>query len=101
MTHITPPLRVLGQGFRLVSRETFLNGLVEIACYAGATSMDSAAIEQAHAEQLAFAQQRVEPLPGSYVIYNPEEDGEGWLLVGDDPAALYAETERMLADMES
>ena len=102
MKHITPPLSVLENGFRVIPRFTFLNDVVEVAPFTGATSMTSEEIEEAHAEVLAQMRDRVENhMPtGRYVLYDPHADAEGWMLVGDDPLALYEETAQMLADLE-
>lgn len=102
MHHITPPRRSFEQGFRLVPRFAFLNDCVDVAPFLGATSMTEAEIEEAHADVLTHLRDRVENrMPaGRYIIYDPNADAEGWMLAGDDPKALYAETERMLADLE-
>jgi len=101
MRHITPPLSVIENGFRILSRSAFLNDVVEVAPFAGATSMTMTEIEEAHATVLTEMRDRVENRmpPGRYVIYDPYADSEGWMLVGDDPLALYAETAQMLADL--
>lgn len=39
-------------------------------------------------DTLAALRERVNTAPGSFVVYDPEDDGDGWLLVGDDPDEL-------------
>ena len=98
-SHITTPLSVLEQGFRLVTRDHFLQGVIEIAAFTGATSITPAEIEEAHADIAAEMRGRVLQYPGQYVIYDPHDDGEGWMLVGDDPHALLFQTAQMLEEM--
>ncbi len=45
--------------------------------------------------------ERASAIPGSWVLYDPLDDAEGFLLVGDDPAALareIVETKELRAD---
>lgn len=36
--------------------------------------------------------ERMAPFAGSHAVYDPNNDWEGWCLVGDDPAELRRET---------
>lgn len=98
---LTPTPLAFEQGFRIMPRATFLTGTVEIAAFLGATSMTPDEIAVSHTEVLADMRDRIiNQMPqGRYVIYDPNADAEGWMLVGDDPQALYAETEQMLRDL--
>lgn len=99
MPHITIPPQILQNGYRLVSRATFMDGLVEIGAFSGASPGCVPDIEASHAQILSEMQDRAARHPGNYVIYDPSADAEGWMLVGDDPLALLAETDAMLTDL--
>jgi len=68
-------------GYRLVSRDCF-NALTP-------EDMNSGVDE---AKVLSNLKARVAVIPGAYVLYDPSDDGNGWLLVGDRKEDLAAET---------
>lgn len=68
-------------GYQLVSRE----------CFEALTPEDmNSGVDEAKA--LLGLKARVAAIPGAYVLYDPNDDGEGWLLVGDSKEALATET---------
>ncbi len=87
------------QGFIVLPRDLFLSGMGPVQPFEGATSMTDDEIREAHAEVGADLRKRASQYVGSFVIYDPWADSEGWMLVGDMPHIL-DETERMLDDMD-
>lgn len=51
---------------------------------------------EATKELPAGLRERAARYEGDWVVYDPEDDCDGWLLVGDDPDALAKETVEVL-----
>jgi hypothetical protein len=88
------------RGFKIVPRATFFAG-PNLECYAGATSMNAAAIAHGHARENMQLMLRAERFPGAFILYDPSGDAEGFMLIGDDPDALDREAVEFHDSMEA
>lgn len=74
-------------GFKIVDRATFFAG-PGIQCFAGAKHVSAEVIAEQHALADKELMERAAEYPGAYVLYDPEDDQDGFMLVGDDPQEL-------------
>jgi len=80
-----------GFGLRVLPREQFLTDTFDY------NPFDNAAD---NASELVLLRDRAAKYEGQFVVYDPSDGEEGWLLVGDDFAGLCAETADRFRDME-
>lgn len=82
--------RVESYGFRIADRATFMADPA-IRPYG-----EEHAAGNARQGDLLVA--RASAIPGAYVLYDPDDDAEGFMLIGDDPHELDREGFEHLAD---
>lgn len=86
-------------GYRIRTYEGFMSGAVDFHGLDGCQHMSAAEIQRQHDETRENLRKRASLHEGTHVVYDPNDDGDGWLLVGDE-AAIRAETEQMIADQQ-
>jgi hypothetical protein len=84
-------------GYRIRTYEGFMSGAVDLHSLDGCQHMAAAEIRAAHDAIREELRGRAAQHDGTHVVYDPSDDGDGWLLVGEE-SAIRAETERMIAD---
>lgn len=85
-------------GFQIVPRETVFSNLL-LHPYRGAPQWDAETLAVLHAHQSVQLMERVQDHRGAFVLFSPDDDAEGYVLVGDDPHALSAECVAHMEDM--
>lgn len=76
-------------GFKIVPKTEILSSDV-LECYRGAPHQTAEKIAAMHAENSAKLRERVSQYPGAYVLFSPDDDHEGFVLIGDDQEELDA-----------
>jgi hypothetical protein len=88
---MTPRAYIEQHGYRISSRYDFLSSTTNLIA-------DSCVDEDG--EEFLALKDRARQFDGEWIIYDPEDNSEGWLLVGNDLAYLIALTaERIDAPM--
>jgi hypothetical protein len=88
--------RTTRYGFRIVTREAFFSDAVRIEPYKGSPNLTAARIAALHAQETADLKTRARGNPGgAYVLFDPDDDAEGFLLQGDDADALERESDQI------
>ena len=87
-------------GLNAVTREALMNTDFEVRAFTGAPSMTPAQRAEAHSEIRAEWRERASEHPGAFAVYDPNSDAEGWMLVGDDLAALVRESVQHHEDIQ-
>jgi len=85
------------EGYRLTTYDGFMRGAVDFHTYSGCQQPHVNA-RQKHDEIREALRERAAAFDGTHVVYDPNSDEDGWLLVGDE-TAIRAETEKMLRDL--
>lgn len=70
-------------GYRIASRYDFLSST---------TNLIAASCVDEDGQEFLALQDRARQHPGEWIIYDPEDDSDGWLLVGNDLDYLIAVT---------
>lgn len=77
---------VAAAGYAALTRDSFFNSAIPF------NPLNDA---EANARELALLRERAANWEGAFVLYDPADDAEGFMLIGDDVDALWhAATER-------
>jgi hypothetical protein len=84
-------------GYRVRTYEGFMRGAVDFHSFDGCRHLSAEEIRAHHDATREALRERASKFDGSHVVYDPNDDGDGWLLVGDEPE-IRAATEQMIRD---
>jgi hypothetical protein len=86
-------------GYQVRTLEGFLTGAVDFHALDASPNMTAAQKRASYDETREALRTRAAALEGSHVAYDPNDDGEGWLVVGSE-SEVRTETENMIAERE-
>lgn len=84
-------------GYRICTYEGFMSGAVDFHGLDGCQHMSPAEIREHHDQVREALRERAAAYEGSHVVYDPNDNEDGWLLVGAEEEIRSA-TEKMIAN---
>lgn len=88
---------VENNGYRVRTYEGFMSGAVDLHSLDGCPHMSPSEIRAHHDSVREKLRARAAEFEGSHVVYDPSDDEDGWLLIGDE-AEIRQLTEQMIRD---